>query len=557
MNKYTIGLDYGTDSVRAIIVDLSNGEEIATSVFSYPRWKRGLYCRPEKNQFRQHPGDYIEGLESTVTEVLSKAPDHVRSNVIGISIDTTGSTPVAVNERNIPLALLTEFEENPNAMFILWKDHTSVQEAEDINTLAHRWETDYTKYVGGIYSSEWFWAKILHVLRNDKQVFNSAYSWVEHCDWLPALLTGNDDPLKIKRSRCAAGHKAMWHETFNGLPSEAFLRELDPKLAKLRNRLYTETFTCDEAAGNLSAEWAERLGLSTDVVIGTGAFDAHIGAVGSQIEPFYLTKVMGTSTCDMLIAPNRDFENKFIAGISGQVDGSVVPGMLGMEAGQSAFGDIYNWFKGILMWPVQELVGDSGLINMDTRDKLTGEVSGKLIAALSDAAELVPFSTSGPLAVDWMNGRRTPDANPLLKGAITGLSLGTDAPAIFRALVEATVFGSKAIVERFLQEGVPIRGVIALGGVAKKSSLVMQIMADVLNMPLKVVKSEETCALGAAMAASVAAGYYQTIEEAQQNLGSGFEKTYTPIEENVRKYEKLYDHYTKLGGFIEDTTEAD
>jgi len=553
MDKYSLGLDYGTDSVRAIIVNLSSGEEVSSSVFTYPRWKQGLYCNPAVNQFRQHPDDYIEGLENSVVEALTKAGDSVRQNIIGIAIDTTGSTPVAVDKQGTPLSLLEEFKDNPDAMFILWKDHTAVEEAEEINRLTRRWEIDYTKYEGGVYSSEWFWAKIFHILKKNKNVFEHAFSWVEHCDWLPALITGNTDPLELKRSRCAAGHKAMWHEAFNGLPSEAFLMQLDPALAQLRKRLYTETYTCDQVAGKLNPEWAERLGLSTDVVVSVGTFDAHIGAVGAQIEPFYLTKVMGTSTCDMLVVPNEDYKNQLISGISGQVDGSIIPGMLGMEAGQSAFGDIYNWFKELLMWPLNSVVGRMAMPDSTDKELLIREVSDHIIAELSEAAERLAIDTNGPLAVDWMNGRRTPDANHMLKGAIRGISLGTDAPKIFRALVEATAFGSKAIVERFTREGVPIKGVYALGGVTKKSKLVMQVMADVLNVPIKVVKSEQTCALGAAMAAAVAAGYFQTIEIAQQKLGTGFEKTYSPIPENVQKYEFIYEKYKQLGGFLEST----
>ncbi len=356
-HNYVIGLDYGTDSVRANIVDASNGKEISSSVYNYPRWKQGKYCDPRNNQFRQHPLDYLEGLENSVKDALKKAPKDIGEKVKGISIDTTGSTPVAVNKEGRPLSLTPEFKDNPNAMFILWKDHTAVKEADQINQLAHSGTIeDFTKYSGRIYSSEWFWAKILHTLRADKKVRGSAFSWVEHCDWLPGVLTGNTDPIKLKRSRCAAGHKAMWHESFQGLPSEEFLCKLDPLLKGLRKRLYKETFTVDQKAGILAPEWAKKLGLRGDVSVGVGAFDAHIGAIGGQIEPYILTKVMGTSTCDMLVAPMEEMEGKLIKGISGQVDGSIIPGMLGMEAGQSAFGDIYAWFRDILMWPVNNLM---------------------------------------------------------------------------------------------------------------------------------------------------------------------------------------------------------
>uniref|UniRef100_UPI003216EFFD ribulokinase n=1 Tax=uncultured Draconibacterium sp. TaxID=1573823 RepID=UPI003216EFFD len=550
--KYTIGLDFGSDSVRSLIVNTATGEEVASAVFEYPRWKKGLYCDALKNQFRQHPKDYLEGLEYTIVEALKQAHIGVAENVVGISVDTTGSTPVAVDEKGTPLSLTSGFEENPNAMFVLWKDHTAVVEADEINELSKKWDIDFTKYEGGIYSSEWFWAKLLHVIREDAGVFRAAYSWVEHCDWIPAILTGNTNPKTLKRSRCAAGHKAMWHEAFNGLPSEDFLTELDPMLSGLKDRLFKETFTCDVAAGTLTEEWAQRLGLSTNVVIGVGAFDAHLGAVGAQIKPYYVSKVMGTSTCDMLIAPLEEVGDKLVNGICGQVDGSIVPGMVGLEAGQSAFGDIYAWFKGMLDWPLKNILADSELIDEATKQKLINETSGKIIAKLSEEADKLPIGESGIVALDWMNGRRTPDANQALKGAIAGLNLGSDAPRIFRALVEATAFGSKAINDRFLEEGVRIDGVIALGGVAKKSPFVVQIITDVLNIPIKVARSEQACALGTAMAAAVAAGVYSSLEEAQDKMGSGFETEYYPILENVEKYKEIYETYKKFGAFVEE-----
>ncbi|KOH44194.1 ribulokinase [Sunxiuqinia dokdonensis] len=550
--KYTIGLDYGSDSVRSLIVNVETGEEVASVVFEYPRWKKGLYCDPAQNQFRQHPKDYLEGLEYTIVEALKQAPEGVAENVVGISVDTTGSTPVAVDEKGTPLSLTPGFEENPNAMFVLWKDHTAVKEADQINDLARQWDIDFTKFEGGVYSSEWFWAKLLHVSRVDPAVYRAANSWVEHCDWIPAVLVGNTRPKTLKRSRCAAGHKAMWHEAFDGLPSEEFLTALDPLLGGLRDRLYKETYTCDVAVGKLSKEWADKLGLSTDVVVGVGAFDAHLGALGAEIEPYHLSKVMGTSTCDMLVAPMEEVGDKLVAGICGQVDGSITPGMLGMEAGQSAFGDIYAWFKRLLMWPAEQILAKSSLVIDEQRQALIDEMADNMIAELSKEAEKIGIGESGVLAIDWMNGRRTPDANQNLKGAIAGLSLGTDAPRIFRALVEATAFGSKAIVDRFRSEGVRIDGVIALGGVAKKSTLVMQIVCDVLNMPIKVARSEQACALGSAMAAAVVAGVYATTNEAQKKMGGGFEQEYHPIPENVAKYQKLYEDYLALGGFIEE-----
>jgi L-ribulokinase len=543
-NTYCIGIDYGTDSVRALLVNADNGEELALSVFQYPRWGKGLYCNPEKNQFRQHPLDYIEGLQYTIRDLIAKVPAAAK-NVRAISIDTTGSTPVAVTEDGTPLALLPEFSDNPDAMFILWKDHTAIQEADQINSLCRTWNPDYSRYSGGNYSSEWFWAKILHILNKNGDVAKNAFSWVEHCDWMAALLTGYTDPTGIKRSRCAAGHKAMWHMDWRGLPSEKFLAALNPELAKLRDRLYTKTYTSDVAAGNLSPEWAAKLGLSASVVIGTGGLDAHFGAVGGEIKPYYISKVVGTSTCDLLIAPQEDLNDKLIPGICGQVDGSIVPKMLGLEAGQSAFGDIYAWFRNLLLWPFENCIQEG--VNRDIISKLKENV----IRELTTSASRVPIGSAKILSLDWFNGRRTPDSNARLKGAITGLTLGTDAPKIFRSLVESTAFGSRKIMDRFKEQGIPIHGIIALGGVAKKSPFVMQTLSDVLDIPIKVIRSENACALGAAMFAAVVAGKYRNVQEAQIHMGSGFDTEYTPIPGNVLIYKKLYPKYLELGNFIE------
>ncbi len=552
MAKYTLGVDYGTDSVRTVLVDTTNGTEISSSVFYYPRWKQGKYCNPSKNQFRQHPLDYVEGLETTIKAVIAAAPAGVSENIIAISVDTTGSTPVAVDKNGTPLALLPEFAENPNAMFVLWKDHTATAEAELINSVSRSWGgIDYTKFEGGVYSSEWFWAKILHVLREDEKIREAAYSWVEHCDWIPALISGTTKPANMKRSRCAAGHKAMWHADFGGLPPEEYLVKLDPVLAGLRERMFTDTYTCEVKIGTLTPEWAKRLGLNENVAVGAGSFDAHLGALGGEIKPYYLSKIMGTSTCDILIAPLEEVGDKLVNGICGQVDGSVVPGMLGLEAGQSGFGDIYAWFKNVLMWPAEELISKSTLIDYETKKKLITEMADQMIPQLSIEAEKIPVGESGVLALDWMNGRRTPDANQVLKGAILGLNLGSDAPRIFRALVEATAFGAKKIVDRFISEGIPIEGIIALGGVAKKSPFIMQVVADVINKPILVARSEQACALGSAMAAAVVGGVYSDVLEAQKYMGSGFETEYIPIAENAEKYKAIYADYSRYGEVIE------
>ena len=543
--QFVIGLDFGTDSVRSVLVDAANGATIGSKVHWYKRWKEGKYCRPERNQFRQHPLDHIEGMEFTIREVVAEAgiPSFA---VKGICIDTTGSSPIAVDAEGTPLSMLPGFEENPNAMVVLWKDHTAVQEAEEINLLARSWGgVDFTKYEGGIYSSEWFWAKILHVIREDQQVRKAAFSWVEHCDLMSYMLTGRKDILNFKRSRCAAGHKAMWHSDWNGLPADEFLAQLDSDLVQVKANLYSETFTSDQSAGHLSEEWARRLGLNTEAVIAVGTFDAHAGAVGAEVKEKSLVRVMGTSTCDIIVASKEAVGNKTVQGICGQVDGSVIPGMVGLEAGQSAFGDALAWFIDMLVWPLENLS------SLQLSHVQIESMKDEMMLKLSKAAEQLSESDSAPLALDWINGRRTPDANQNLKAAIVNMNLGTGAPQVFRALVEAICFGSRKIVERFRQEGVEIETVVGIGGVAKKSDFIMQTLANVLNMPIQVAVSEQAPALGAAMYAAVTAGIHADMQSAILAMGNGIEKIYHPQQEKVGFYEELYSRYSRLAEFVE------
>jgi L-ribulokinase len=546
MKNYVIGLDYGTDSVRAVLIDVENGHEIASDVCHYKRWKNQEYCDASINQFRQHPLDHIEGLETTIKTVVASsaiAPIQIK----GICIDTTGSSPVPVTADGTPLALTKGFENNPNAMMVLWKDHTGINEANEINELAANWGGEnFTKYEGGIYSSEWFWAKILHIARQDEAVKNAAYTWMEHCDLMTYLLIDNKDLKSFKRSRCAAGHKAMWHEDWNGLPPEEFLSQLHPYLAALRGKLYDETYTSDLVAGNLSQEWATRLGLTTDTVIAVGTFDAHSGAVGAKIDEHTLVRVMGTSTCDIIVSSKEVIGVNTVRGICGQVDGSVIPGYIGLEAGQSAFGDLLAWFKDTLSWPLDNLVLNSTILSEDQKEKLTAEINANFIKKLTEQAEAIPLSESIPTALDWINGRRTPDADQSLKSAISNLSLGTKAPHIFKALINAICFGSKKIVDRFEEEGVRIDSVIGIGGVARKSPFIMQTLANVLNKPIKVAASDQAPALGAAIYAAVAAGIYPNVIEASKKMGSDFESEYFPEKDKVAEYARLMNAYEQL-----------
>ncbi|RVT74003.1 ribulokinase [Flavobacterium sufflavum] len=555
MKNYVIGLDYGSDSVRAVLIDTENGQELASDVCHYKRWKNKQYCNPSINQFRQHPLDHIEGLESTIKNIVSASkvdPSLIKS----ICIDTTGSSPVPVTEDGTPLALTAEFAENPNAMMVLWKDHTAINEANEINELAATWGgEDFTKYEGGIYSSEWFWAKILHIAREDEAVKNAAYTWLEHCDLMTYLLIDDKDLKTFKRSRCAAGHKAMWHEDWNGLPPEEFLGKLHPYLAQLRGKLYDETYTSDLVAGTLNQEWATKLGLTTDTIIAVGTFDAHSGSVGAKIDEYALVRVMGTSTCDIIVSAKENVGSKTVKGICGQVDGSVIPDYIGLEAGQSAFGDVLAWFKDTLSWPLDNLVYNSTILSEEQKAQLKEEVESNFIKTLTEQAEAIPLSESIPTALDWVNGRRTPDANQGLKSAMTNLSLGTKAPHIFKALINSICFGSKKIVDRFEEEGVRIDSVIGIGGVARKSPFIMQTLANVLNKPIKVCASDQAPALGAAIYAAVAAGIYPNVIEAAKKMGSDFESEYFPQEDKIEKYQELMDSYSELAQFIENQIE--
>jgi L-ribulokinase len=542
---YVLGADFGSDSVRIVAIDAADGSTAGSSVSYYPRWKAGRYCEPKRNQFRQHPLDYVESFKEAVAGAFVQAP-HVAALIRGICIDTTGSTPSLCDAKGNPLALDPRFSDDPNAMFILWKDHTAVQEADDFNALSRSWGgVDYTQYEGGTYSSEWFWAKLLHVARVSPATIKAAAGVVEHCDWFPALLAGTTSPQVIKRSRCAAGHKIAWHPSWGGYPSRDFLDQLHPFLGDVRDTLGTETYTSDIAAGYLTSEWAATLGLPAGIPVCVGAYDAHIGAVGGDVAETVMVKSVGTSTCDIIIGPRPadGVSDRLVKGIAGQVDGSVVPGYIGYEAGQSAYGDFYAWLRDVITWPLKHM----DMVDADT----TARMEKKVLAALEQAAESIEPSDDSPVALDWINGRRSPNADQMLKGALSGLTLGTDAPAMMRMLLESTAFGARAILECFEAGGVRIDKIVAIGGVARKSKIGMQILADVTRRTIHVTSNDQAPAIGAAVFASVAAGLYADVPTAQKALCSGIERVHEPDATRAAVYDRLYARYLQLGAFEE------
>lgn len=537
-DNFVIGLDFGTDSVRAVVVRVADGEEIADAVALYPRWGQQKYCDAARQMFRHHPADYLESMAEAVRGALAGHAD-IAARVVGIGVDTTGSSPMPVGADGTPLALREEFSEDPDAMCILWKDHTAIAEAEEINTLCRSGRfTDYTRYVGGIYSSEWFWAKILNVGRHNTKVFQAAANWLELCDWIPALLTGCKDASAVVRSRCGAGHKALWHPDFGGLPSRDWLTALDPCLGNLASPLYGETQPSDQPAGVLTPEWAQTFGVPAGIAVAVGAFDCHMGAVGAGIEPYSLVRVMGTSTCDILVAPPDEVGDTLVRGICGQVPDSVLPGFTGFEAGQSSFGDVFAWFERLLLW------GRDGSAK-----------AGSLLPKLEEEAKALPPGGHGERALDWLNGRRTPDADQTVRAAMAGLHLGSSAPSIYRALVEATAFGSRAIMERFIDEGIPVKRIVAIGGIARKSPFVTQVCADVMNREIEVVASDQCCARGAAVFAATVANQYADVHEAKAAMLSPVERVFKPDPQTHAAYEALYEDYRTLGAFAEKLTE--
>jgi L-ribulokinase len=530
--KYSLGLDYGTNSVRALLVNVATGREVGNAVWNYAHGTNGVILSRDPNLARQHPADYVAGAEITIQKAIAAARRAVRGfkpeDIIGIGVDTTGSTPLPVDAQGRPLALHRRFAKNPAAMAWLWKDHTGVAEAGEITELARKVRPQFLAKCGGTYSSEWFFSKILHCLRTSPGVFDAAHLWVECADWIPAMLTGTEAPGRLKAGICAAGHKAMYHEDWGGYPDAEFLSQLDPKMAELRARLERKASTIEQAAGGLTSQWAKRTGLRAGTPVAVGAFDAHLGGVGSGIAPGILVKIIGTSTCDMMVAPS-DEKLPDIPGLCGIVPESILPGHYGLEAGQSAVGDIFNWFVNYVQ-PLGKKAGTH--------------------AALSAAAAKIAPGQSGLLALDWNNGNRTILVDQRLTGLLLGQTLYTTPAEIYRALIEATAFGALTIINRFEEYGVKVEQVVNCGGIAEKNPLVMQIYADVTGRPIKISRSAQTCALGAAIAGAVVAGArgggFDNYGEAQKTMTGLKSRVFKPDAKAHLVYQELYSLYRQV-----------
>lgn len=524
--SFTLGIDYGTNSVRALIVDCSNGRELGSCVVDYPTGRQGILLDPaDPHLARQYPGDYLFGLEKSVKGALveaAKTSGFSPDKVVGIGVDTTGSSPIPVDAQNVPLALHDQWRENPAAQCWLWKDHTSHREAARITATAAKHRPQYIAKCGNTYSSEWFWSKIWHCLNTAPDVFDAAYSWVEFADYIPAVLAGIDDPKQVKRGVCAAGHKALYCDEWNGLPDKEFLALLDPKLAALRDRLYEKACDATEAAGVLCPEWAGKLGLPAGIPIAIGEFDVHYGAIGSGIREGMLVKAIGTSTCDCCVV-SASKKVADIPGICGIVKGAILPGYYGIEAGQSAVGDIFKWWVEVVC-----------------------EGDGSMHAQLTAEASKQRPGQGGLLALDWNNGNRTILVDPMLSGLIVGQTLHTTRAEIYRALIEATAFGARAIIERIKEYGVPVERVVCCGGIAEKNPFLMQIYADVTGCAMQVAGSSQACALGAAVSAAVLAGVHADFPAAQKAMTSVKPQVWKPQPENQKIYDRLYSLYRRL-----------
>ena len=529
--KLVIGMDFGSDSVRAVLVDVKDGREYANAVCNYPRWMKGLYCDSSQDRYRQHARDYVEAMTEVLRQVIAACPDP--RTIAAISVDTTASTPCLTDDKMVPLCLKPGYEEDPDAMFVLWKDHTGTKESAEIEALCAQSPVNYACHTGGSYSPENFWAKVLHLLRSSEKLQADAYSVIELCDFIPAVLTGVSSLGQMRMSHCVAGAKWMWAEEWGGFPPEEFFRKLDPILLPVLRHLPSSNYYCSEAFGHLSAEWASRLGLSTDVLVGVGNVDSHSGAVGAGVAEGRMVMNLGTSACYMGVVPREKIGGKDIPGVFGQVDGMILQGLDGIEVGLSSFGDAFAWLRRLLSWAAPDKADD-------------------ILPALTAEAEKLPQREDAPLATDHFNGRRCPFSNGSLTASLQGLKLFTSAPELYYAIVEATCFATRAILDHLTQYGVPIDDLVACGGVSQKSPFVMQMMSDVCGRTIHVSATKNGGAMGAAIHAAVVAGCWPDVPSAQRAMCPPVLRTYTPDPSKAAIFDKRYQRYRAMVQFNEN-----
>lgn len=547
---FVIGLDYGSDSVRAVLVDAHSGEQIAEAVHAYARWAQGKYCNAGESRFRQHPLDYLEGLHTVLHGILDPHPE-IAPLVRAISVDTTASTPCLTDENLQPLSLREEFKDNPDAMFVLWKDHTGVEEAAEIERACAASEINYTQVSGYHYSAECFWSKVLHLLRTNADMRREARSVIECSDYITATLTGTTDPAQNRMGHCNASQKMFWSEDWGGFPPEEFFASLDEALVPILRTMNANKYTCDKPYGTISAKWADELGLNHDVIIGCGNVDSHQGAIGAGVA--YKTAMinLGTSGCCMFVIPHEQLQGRIIDGVFGQADSCILPGLVGFEVGLSAFGDAYAWLRRTLAYPTVEILAKSDKVDPATREQLVAEMMDNILVKLGEDAAKLPHREDAPFATDWFNGRRSPAPNQNLWGSLLGLRLSTGAPELYYAIVEATALAMKTIVDHLRERGIDFDSFIGVGGISQKSPFVMQMLADAIGKDIHVSECKQSCALGSAICASVVAGIYPTIEDAQHALCRPIIRTYSPDAEHRALLEKRHALYRAAGVFTE------
>ena len=531
MNSYAIGVDFGTLSARAVLIDGRTGEALAISTMDYPHgvMEDALPCGVKlgKNWALQHPSDYLEAFITTVRGVMKKSKADP-CQIVGIGIDFTSCTILPVKKDGTPLCLLPDFEKEPHAYVKLWKHHSAQYCADLLNRVAEERQEPWLNFYGGKISCEWLVPKVLQIVKEAPQIYEQADTIIEAGDWLVWQICGEQ-----KRSACNAGYKALWNEE-TGYPAEAFFEALDPRMKYFTaEKLSGPVCPLGERAGYLTREMAEKTGLNTDTAVGIGIIDAHASVPGTGVgEAGKMLMIMGTSTCHMIL----DKEKKSVPGICGVVKDGILPGYYAYEAGQSCVGDHFSWLvHHFVPGKYFEAAKKRGL---------------DIHTYLREKAQVLRPGESGLLALDWWNGVRSPLMDFDLKGLIIGMDLTTRAEDIYRALIEATAYGTRKIIESFEQAGIPVMELYAAGGIAAKDPMTMQIYADVCNREIKIAASDQSGALGSAVLGLMAAGSqrsgYSNVSEAVAAIGKISAVSYQPVEANVKIYDRLYGIYCRL-----------